>query len=215
MEAIETHPFAPWLPANARLLMLGTFPPAEKRWCMPWYYPNLQNDMWRIFGLAFFGCKDHFLSADKRTWRLQELKAFLAEKGVAIYDTAYRIRRTKGTASDKDLEVIEPVDLDRLICQLPQLRGVITAGQLATKLFTTHYNIKEKIAMGQYAEFTAAGRPLRLYRMPSSSRAYPMAVEQKTEFYQRMFTELWGDDGLPREQTGKAETAEQAGSSIH
>ncbi len=27
---IETHPFEPWLPSNAKLLMLGTFPPAPK-----------------------------------------------------------------------------------------------------------------------------------------------------------------------------------------
>lgn len=27
---IETHPFEPFLPKNARLLMLGTFPPAAK-----------------------------------------------------------------------------------------------------------------------------------------------------------------------------------------
>jgi hypothetical protein len=25
---VENHPFEPWLPENARLLMLGTFPPA-------------------------------------------------------------------------------------------------------------------------------------------------------------------------------------------
>ena len=42
---VEIHPFEPWLPGNAKLLMLGTFPPSEKRWCMPWYYPNFQNDM--------------------------------------------------------------------------------------------------------------------------------------------------------------------------
>ena len=45
---IENHPFEPWLPSNAHLLMLGTFPPSPKRWCIPWYYPNFQNDMWRI-----------------------------------------------------------------------------------------------------------------------------------------------------------------------
>lgn len=157
---------------------------------MPWYYPNLQNDMWRIFGLAFFGSKDHFLTEDKRSWQLGMLKTFLAGKGVAIYDTAYRIRRTKGTASDKDLEVVEPVDLDRLIAALPHLRGVLTVGQLATRLFTTHYGIKDKIAMGDYASFSVVDRALRLYRMPSSSRAYPMAVEQKTAYYQRMFDEI-------------------------
>ena len=34
---IEHHPFEPFLPKEAWLLMLGTFPPAEKRWCMRFY----------------------------------------------------------------------------------------------------------------------------------------------------------------------------------
>ena len=67
---IETHPFEPFLPAHARLLMLGTFPPAPKRWCMPWYYPNYTNDMWRIFGLHFFGDKLHFVDEAHKTFRL-------------------------------------------------------------------------------------------------------------------------------------------------
>lgn len=98
---IETHPFEPWLPANARLLMLGTFPPAPHRWCMPWYYPNFQNDMWRIFGICFFGDKLHFVDEAHKTYRLEALKAFLKEKGVAIFDTALRIRRTKTTPPTK------------------------------------------------------------------------------------------------------------------
>ncbi|EPQ1350886.1 uracil-DNA glycosylase family protein, partial [Acinetobacter baumannii] len=50
---IETHPLQPFLPENARLLMLGSFPPPRNKWKMDFYYPNFQNDMWRIFGLIF------------------------------------------------------------------------------------------------------------------------------------------------------------------
>ena len=92
---METHPFEPFLPANARLLMLGTFPPAPKRWCMDWYYPNYTNDMWRIVGLCFFGDKLHFVDEAHKTYRLAELKRFLAEVGIAIYDTCNRIRPRK------------------------------------------------------------------------------------------------------------------------
>ena len=106
---IENHPFEPWLPSNAHLLMLGTFPPSPKRWCIPWYYPNYQNDMWRIFGLIFFGDKLHFVDAENKRYREEELKSFLQEKGVAIYDTAQKVIRTKNTASDKDLQVVEIV----------------------------------------------------------------------------------------------------------
>ena len=59
---IENHPLEPFLPANARLLMLGSFPPQKKRWSMDFYYPNLINDMWRIVGLLFFNNKDYFLN---------------------------------------------------------------------------------------------------------------------------------------------------------
>lgn len=115
--------------------MLGTFPPAEKRWCMPWYYPNFQNDMWRIFGIIYFQNKFHFVDVEKKTYRLDAIKEFLREKGVAIYDTAQQVIRTKNTASDKDLQIVQPADLDGMLRQLPHCRAVLTAGQLARRYF--------------------------------------------------------------------------------
>lgn len=188
---IETHPFEPWLPTNAKLLMLGTFPPASKRWAMEWYYPNFTNDMWRIFGLIFFGDKLHFVDEENKTYRLNELKQFLKEKGVALFDTALRIRRTTGTASDKDLEIVEPADLDGMLRSLPECKAVLAAGQLATKVFTEHYNIDARnLKMGEYRMFDFEGRTLKLYRQPSSSRAYPMKVEKKAVYYEQMFKEI-------------------------
>ncbi|PJF00042.1 uracil-DNA glycosylase family protein [Prevotella intermedia] len=188
---IETHPFEPWLPTNAKLLMLGTFPPAPKRWAMEWYYPNFTNDMWRIFGLIFFGDKLHFVDETNKTYRLNELKQFLKEKGVALFDTALRIRRTTGTASDKDLEIVQPADLDGMLRSLPECKAVLAAGQLATKVFTEHYNIDARnLKMGEYRTFDFEGRTLKLYRQPSSSRAYPMKVEKKAVYYEQMFKEI-------------------------
>ncbi len=183
---IERHPFQPFLPPHARLLMLGTFPPAARRWCMAFYYPNYQNDMWRIFGLCFFGDKSHFLIEKEKRFDLDAIVSFLEEKGVALYDTATRIRRTKNTASDKDLEIVEPTDLDALLRQIPLCQAVVTAGQLATTLFCRHYGIAEP-KVGQHTDFSFDGRPMRLYRMPSSSRAYPMRAEQKAEYYEKVF----------------------------
>lgn len=188
---IQTHPFEPWLPVNAKLLMLGTFPPAPKRWAMEWYYPNFTNDMWRIFGLIFFGDKLHFVDEENKTYRLNELKQFLKEKGVALFDTALRIRRTTGTASDKDLEIVQPADLDGMLRLLPECKAVLAAGQLATKVFTEHYNIDARnLKMGEYRTFDFEGRTLKLYRQPSSSRAYPMKVEKKAVYYEQMFKEI-------------------------
>ena len=188
---IENHPFEPWLPFNAKLLMLGTFPPAPKRWCMEWYYPNYTNDMWRIFGHIFFRDRSYFVDEENKTYKLDLLKVFLKEKGIAIFDTALRIHRKKGTASDKDLEIVEAADLDGMLCVLPECKAVLTAGQLATKVFTEHYGIDAReMKMGEYRMFNFEGRSLRLYREPSSSRAYPMKVEKKAEYYESMFRDL-------------------------
>ena len=47
-DGVEYHPLRPFLPENAKVLFLGSFPPQRKRWCMDFYYPNFINDHWRI-----------------------------------------------------------------------------------------------------------------------------------------------------------------------
>lgn len=190
MNPVEEHPFTPFLPENARLLMLGTFPPSSKRWCMEFYYPNFTNDMWRIFGLCFFGDKEHFVRKAEKTYDLPAITSFLNETGVALFDTARKVVRTKNTASDKDLMIVEQADFDSMLRQLPLCRAVATAGQLATTVFCSHFGISEP-KVGGFTEFNFGTRTVRLYRMPSSSRAYPMKVEAKAVEYQKMFEYLF------------------------
>ncbi|HIZ86124.1 MAG TPA: hypothetical protein IAC04_06510, partial [Candidatus Coprenecus stercoravium] len=56
----EVHPLRPFVPDNASVLLLGSFPPPHARWSMEFFYPNFQNDMWRIMGQIFYGDKEHF-----------------------------------------------------------------------------------------------------------------------------------------------------------
>lgn len=182
---IESHPLQPFIPEGARLLMLGSFPPARHRWSMDFFYPNFQNDMWRIFGLVFFGDKDHFVDNEARTFRREEIIKLLNREGIALYDTATKVIRTQNTASDKDLEVVTPTDLDSLLKRMPMLEGVVTTGQKATDLFSEHFKIAQP-KVGESVTFEFNGKELRLWRMPSSSRAYPMKVDRKAEIYERV-----------------------------
>ena len=186
---VEEHPLDPFLPAHARLLMLGSFPPQKKRWSMDFFYPNLQNDMWRIFGLIFFQDKDHFLFENKRAFDKERLIVFLKTKGIALYDTATSVRRLQDNASDKFLEVVEPTDIRLLLKQLPQCQAIVTTGQKATDIIRSQIEVDEP-SVGQSCPFEFEDRTLRLYRMPSSSRAYPLALEKKSAFYRLMFKEL-------------------------
>ena len=186
---IEEHPLEPFLPANAKLLMLGSFPPQKKRWSMDFFYPNLQNDMWRIFGLLFFDDKEHFLLPGKKAFNKEYLIEFLTEKGIALYDTATSVRRLQDNASDKFLEVVEPTNIRLLLKQLPQCQAIITTGQKATDIIRNQIEVDEP-KVGESCPFTFEDRMMRLYRMPSSSRAYPMAIEKKATAYRFMLSEL-------------------------
>ena len=190
MCSIERHPFKPFLPEGCRLLMLGSYPPAEKRWSMHFYYPNFTNDMWRIFGLCFFADKLHFVDVEHKTFHLDEIIEFLTAKGIGMYDTATAVRRLKNTAADKDLEVVEPTNLKAMVRSLPRLEGIVTTGQKATDVLRECFDIKDEPRVGEYVEFEFEGRMLRLWRMPSSSRAYPLKVEKKAEYYGRLLAPL-------------------------
>lgn len=186
---IEEHPLEPFLPANAKLLMLGSFPPQKKRWSMDFFYPNLQNDMWRIFGIIFFQNKEHFMSPDKKVFDKEHIIDFLHKKGIALYDTASAICRLQDNASDKFLEVIKQTDISLLLKQIPMCKAIVTTGQKATDIIREQINVKEP-AVGTSECFEFEDRIMRLYRMPSSSRAYPLALEKKSDAYRFMFNEL-------------------------
>ncbi|MCU4576664.1 uracil-DNA glycosylase family protein [Acinetobacter courvalinii] len=188
---IETHPLQPFLPATAKLLMLGSFPPPQTRWKMDFYYPNYQNDMWRIFGLIFFQDKNHFLDLPNKNFKQQLIQDFLTQIGIGIFDTAYQIKRLQGNASDKFLEIVTPTDLSKLLEQIPMCHTIMTTGDKATDTLMQHFPDQPiKPLIGQSVQVQHLDRELNLYRLPSSSRAYPLALEKKAEVYQQFFKQI-------------------------
>lgn len=182
---IETHPLSPFLPEGARILMLGSFPPKRERWSMEFFYPNWINDMWRIFGVIFFGDKDHFVAGTKR-FDQDRCAAFAAERGIAMFDTATQVRRLKDNASDKFLEIVTPTDIAALLKEIPECSAIVTTGQKATDVIVETYGCDEP-EVGSFTKVIIDGRELRFWRMPSSSRAYPLPLEKKAEPYRKMY----------------------------
>jgi G:T/U-mismatch repair DNA glycosylase len=188
---VEWHPLKPFLPENAKVLFLGSFPPQRKRWCMDFFYPNWINDHWRIEGEVFFGDKNRFVDESSKTFLLDDIVSFLSNKGIALFDTATAVRRLQNNASDKFLEVVVPTDIDSLLASVPHCRAIVTTGEKATATLCEKYGIKEMPKVGAYVgipgRFNADGEQLLLYRLPSSSRAYPLAFAKKVEAYRKMF----------------------------
>lgn len=189
---VEYHPLKPFLPEGCKVLFLGSFPPQRKRWAKDFcfFYPNFINDHWRIEGLLFFGDKNHFVDTENKTFKLADIVAFLEEKGIGFYDTATAVRRLKDNASDKFLEVVEKTDIAGLLKAIPLCRVIVTTGEKATETICEALSISNMPKVGEYVTIHNEEIPqhdIALYRLPSSSRAYPLSLDKKAEAYSKMF----------------------------
>lgn len=184
---IEVHPWEPWLPENAKVLFMGTFPPGAHRWSMDFYYPNPINDFWRIIGLLFCKDKNALYDTKSKTFNLDAIKRLTSEKGIAMSDTVKRARRLKGNASDKYLDVLEGNDPRDLVDAIPLCTDIATTGEKAADVIAGLTGTKPP-KMGEYTLWNHEGRSIRIWRMPSTSRAYPMAIEKKAEYYRDLLT---------------------------
>ena len=193
-DGIEYHPLIPFLPPNAKVLFLGSFPPQRKRWCMDFYYPNFINDHWRIEGCVFFGERNRFVDETAKCFKLPDIVTFCQEKGIAFFDTSTAVRRLQDNASDKFLEVVEPTDIKALTARLPLLRAIVTTGEKATETLCSTMIIGAVPKVNTYVPipdtYNKEGEQVVLYRLPSSSRAYPLASEKKVEAYRRRFEQF-------------------------
>ena len=188
---VEYHPLIPFLPENAKVLFLGSFPPQRKRWCIDFYYPNFINDHWRIEGEVFFGDRNYFVDVEAKRFKINEIVSFCQDKGIAFFDTSSAIRRLMDNASDKFLEVVEPTDIPALISKLPHLRAIVTTGEKATDTICATLQIPETPKVNTFVTIPQLlnhdSESIILYRLPSSSRAYPLAFTKKAEAYRKMF----------------------------
>lgn len=192
---IEAHPFGPVLHKEATIMMMGTFPPTSDKWGMPFHYPNFYNDMWRIYGRVFFDDADYFRDGDEKGFDPERIKAFLKSRGIASCPTVKKAIREQGNAADKHLTIVEPVNLKETLAQVPKVHTIFTTGGKATEILIELLAKEQgkpipKSKMpktNQHIEYSYAGHKLTLYRLPSTSRAYPLSLEKKVEAYRAFF----------------------------
>jgi len=193
---LESHPLRPFLPFDGRILFLGSFPPPRARWSMEFFYPNWINDFWRIMGLVFFADKGCFEVPGEKRFDRERIIDFALSEGLAFYDTATVVRRLKDNASDNFLEIVEPADIASLLSAMPRCHRIVTTGGKASEQLQAQLSRATLLPEGQHVPMPqigscvtvqAFGRALEWWRMPSSSRAYPLKLEKKAELYSRLF----------------------------
>lgn len=169
-------------------MMSGSMPPHPEKWCMPFHYPNFYNDMWRIYGLVFFNDAAYFQIDNEHRFDPERIRDFLYQRGIALVPTVRKAIREHGNASDKYLTIVETVDLAATLKQLPNCRWIMTTGGKATDIILNLCQYDGKAPKtNQSLTIDIGARNLTLYRLPSSSRAYPLALSKKADAYRQFF----------------------------
>ena len=154
---------------------------------MPFFYPNRTNDFWRIMGFIFLGNRDALWDAEQGRFNLDAIKSLLNREHIALWDTGMAVRRLKGNASDKFLEIVEPIDLGTLLDENPTISHIITTGEKATGVIAVQAGV-ELPSIGAPVACRFGCHAITLWRMPSSSRAYPLSLDKKAEAYKKIFS---------------------------
>ena len=166
----------------------------------------------QIQGLIHFGDKECFSLPPDATnssitpssrggFDREAIIDFCAKKGLAFYDTAAKVCRWKGNASDEFLEILEPADITGMLSQMTQCKTIVTTGgRSAEELLSILQNVGvEELPrplregkggspmIGSFVDILINNRSIRWWRMPSTSRAYPMSLQKKAEFYAKVW----------------------------
>ncbi len=163
MLAIETHPHKLFIPINATVLILGTFPGkhnVQVEGQDEWFYSSKRNQFWTIIRRVY----------QEELKTTAEKKELFTRKGIAIGDIFLKIKRVENNNSDSSLEVIEYND--------KEIEKAILENSLNIVFTTSHFVAKE------FKKLFPAFK--KIEALPSPSPRYArMTLEDKIAFYKK------------------------------
>ena len=162
IEEIETHPFKAYVPENATVIIVGSFPGREithkELSENEWFYGSKRNQFWKIIS----GVYEADIPSKK------EKQALFKEHGIGIVDIFLKIKRTQNNNMDSSLEVIEFNDKEiAAILKNPGIKKVFFTSRFVENVFKKLF---PEIIIGKC--------------LPSPSPRFArMSVQEKIDYY--------------------------------
>ncbi|MDD6308504.1 MAG: DNA-deoxyinosine glycosylase [Clostridia bacterium] len=120
-----THPFPPVFDANAKILILGSFPSVKSRE-QNFYYGHPQNRFWKVVS-AIYG--------ESTPTTIAEKKSFLLRNQIAVWDVIASCDIVG--SSDSSIKNVQVNDLS-IILHTAKISAIYTNGKAAHKYYTKY-----------------------------------------------------------------------------
>ena len=143
MEHHNRHPFGPYVDANSKILILGSFPSVKSR-AQNFYYGHPQNRFWKVLAACV---DDHVPSS------LDEKKEFLSSHQIALWDVIDSCDITG--SSDASIRNAVPTDISDLL-RKTNIQKILVNGKTAAKLFQRYWPELDFIALPSTSAANAA-----------------------------------------------------------
>jgi hypoxanthine-DNA glycosylase len=129
-DGIEKHPYEPFVPPTASVLILGSFPGIDQtrraNKADEWYYSAKRNQFWKILEVVY--------SIQLRT--AADKMSLFNDVGIAVTDVLLRAKRTNESNLDNNLEIVEyNKDAIQRIINLERIKMVYFTSQFVQKHF--------------------------------------------------------------------------------
>ena len=187
----ETHPWKWYVPANSRILIIGTFPPAKEKWSFNFFYPNKQNLFWPVMS-RLVNTELKYLSGEAA---VDERKQILELLKAGISDMGFEIERKGNSSLDENLTAVKYMDIFEILKENIFITKIIftsSSGTVSASKWFINYlklkNIQLKFPKGSKplkGEFKFKQRMIQLVILYSPSRraANRISFEKLVEMY--------------------------------
>ena len=152
----EIHPWKWYIPNGAKTVVIGTFPPTRRNWSFDFFYPNKNNYFWKI--IARIANRPLLYSSGEEA--VNERIELLNHLKLGVSDMGHIIRRKAGNSLDQNLEIVEYMDIFKLLKENPSVRKLIFTSSSGKSSATGWF--KEYLSSHQISFRIPQGkRPLR------------------------------------------------------
>lgn len=130
MEEIEVHPFKAFIPKNATVIIVGSFPGKEITHKIlsedEWFYGTKRNQFWKIISGVY--------QIELNT--KSEKQKLFTKHGIGIVDIFLRVKRKGDNNTDSNLEIVEYNDKAiKKILQNKNIQSIFFTSKFVEKSF--------------------------------------------------------------------------------
>jgi hypoxanthine-DNA glycosylase len=168
---LEIHPFPPFIPKDAKYLLLGSFPGRLTTRNDEWYYGTQKGQFWKIIRIVY----------KRALITRKEKEDLLGKLGIALTDTIYSCERVDSNNSDSNLKIKEyNIKIVQEILKKNKIIKIYFSSRFVESVFRRHF----KEIIKDYPD-------IELVTLPSSSPRYAkMSLIEKIKIWKSLLPSI-------------------------